>query len=308
MHIVIVNTIAGNGRALTILEKIQRDPSFQANQCRSFITDYKGHAEEIAKQVTEIYHEKIKTVIIIGGDGTLHEVLNGMKHYPEIPLAVIPAGSGNDFARGAGIHTNSVTLFKRIIDHPKVLTFKPGAYRFHNDVKNPRHFMNSIGFGLDAEVAYKADNSSFKKVFNRMRIGFMSYVLAFFTVIPAYQSLDITLTIDGKVKHVKGAYMITVSRHPYYGGGMKIAPQASLKKDFYSVIVVESLPKWKILLLFITVFFGKHTSLREVKQYKGRAITVESPSKIPVQVDGEVGSCRFCKMEIPEQKRMVYLG
>ncbi|WP_051353137.1 diacylglycerol/lipid kinase family protein [Thalassobacillus devorans] len=308
MHIVIVNAIAGNGRASCILEKIQREHSFQTNQCRSFITNYKGHAEEITKQVSEIYHETIKSVIVIGGDGTLHEVVNGLKHYPGIPLAFIPAGSGNDFARGAGIHMDPVDLFKRILDRPRVLSFKTGTYVFRNDDKGRRHFMNSIGFGLDAEVAYKADNSSLKKTFNKMRIGFMSYIIAFFTVLPTYKTLDITLSIDGKVKHVKDAYMVTVSRHPYYGGGMKIAPKARLDKDFYSVIVVESLPKWKIFLLFITVFFGKHTSLREVKQYKGRTITVESQSTIPVQIDGEVCSCRFCSIEIPEQKRRVYLG
>ncbi|GGC94184.1 putative lipid kinase YtlR [Thalassobacillus devorans] len=306
MYIVIVNPIAGYGSALKRFQKIQRDVSFKNNQCRTFFTEYKGHAEEIAAQIAEIYKEQVKTVIVIGGDGTFHEVMNGLNAYPQIPMAFIPAGSGNDFARGAGIPNDPLNSFKHIIRAPRKLTFLPGTYQLKLSPRKRKFFMNSIGIGFDAAVANKAEGSLLKRFFNRIRIGSLSYVTALLAVLPKYEALPIMVKVDGNVVHDTRALMVTVANHPYYGGGMKIAPQASLKDELYSIIIIERIAKWKILLLFITVFFGKHTSLREVKEYKGKSIIIESVAKIPVQIDGETTTTRRCRIEKAAQRRTIY--
>src|SRR5690625_3135915 len=112
MYVFIVNPIAGSGRAIKIFSKIQASQLYKGIKSRYFLTKYKGHAEKVVSHlVKEQSNNNIITIIVIGGDGTLHEVTNGIgkRH---IPIAVIPCGSGNDFVRNFSIGKNPLTILR----------------------------------------------------------------------------------------------------------------------------------------------------------------------------------------------------
>ncbi|MBM7554914.1 diacylglycerol/lipid kinase family protein [Thalassobacillus pellis] len=305
MHIIIINAAAGSGKAVKIFKSIQKDPSFKEKQCRSFLTEYRGHAEKIAAQVAEIYHEKIDSVMVIGGDGTLHEVMNGLNKYPGIPVAFLPAGSGNDFARGIGTKLRALSLFQSIIKSPKKKLFHPGIYQVNASKKAQRYFMNSLGFGIDAAVVRAAEQARYKYILGKLGIGSLRYALVFMQVLRSFVPMEVELEIDGRVLRYNRAFMVTVANHPYYGGGMKVAPHANASSRELGVIVVQDIPKWKTLLMFLTVYTGKHVWMKEVHQYKGNNITIRSNRPMLFQVDGETGKCQSCEMKKSHVKRPV---
>src|SRR5690625_3472336 len=113
MYIFIVNTKAGNGRAKRIFLKLKKTELYQKIDSTFYYTEYEGHAEELVRSIQNM--EEISAIIAVGGDGTLHEVINGVGHH-YIPIAFIPGGSGNDFARGIGLKEKPLQILKSVVE------------------------------------------------------------------------------------------------------------------------------------------------------------------------------------------------
>ncbi|MFD1019094.1 diacylglycerol/lipid kinase family protein [Thalassobacillus hwangdonensis] len=309
MYIVIVNPTAGNGKAMKLFKTIQKDPLFKQKECRTFLTEYEGHGKKIAEQVAEIYKEKITSILVIGGDGTLNEVMNGLRHHRSIPVSTIPAGSGNDFSRGIGVKSNSLELFRKLVTRPKSRRCRLGMYTINGRKKlPPAFFLNSIGIGFDATVALIANKSRYKKILNRLGIGSLSYVLALIQGLSRFEPVALKVIVDGHVSRFEKGFMVTISNHPFYGGGMKIAPTAHIQKPELSVLVIDDISKWKVLFLFVTVFFGKHTRFKEVHLLKGNVITIEAEQRIPIQIDGDTSMADTCEIKKTEEMREFHVA
>src|SRR5690625_1821927 len=216
MYILIINPVAGNGRAKYFYNQFIRDVRIKNVRFKSFFTKYKGHAEEIIR----IYLDKnntfqIKGIIVVGGDGTLHDVINGFDH-DLIPVALIPGGSGNDFARGIRIPKNR----NHIIDNIVKKISKPYSYGHYKlPQKSVRSFLNCVGFGFDAVVANHVNHSKLKRILNKLKLGKLSYLYALLVQLFRYKPIDITIELDGVTKEFPACFFATVSNQPYFGGG-----------------------------------------------------------------------------------------
>src|SRR5690625_861330 len=166
MYIFIVNTKAGNGRAKRIFLKLKKTKLYQKIASTFYYTEYEGHAEEIVRSFQNT--QDISVIIVIGGDGTLHEAINGMDHHV-MPIAIIPGGSGNDFARGIGLKESPLQILKNIVEGRADSPYFLGNYII--DRAEERHFVNSMGFGFDALIAKRANYSFYKRIFNFFNIG-----------------------------------------------------------------------------------------------------------------------------------------
>ncbi|WP_233205006.1 diacylglycerol kinase family protein [Geobacillus sp. WSUCF-018B] len=113
-------------------------------------------------------------------------------------------------------------------------------------------FANSVGCGFDAHIARMANRSAWKGRFNRVGLGSLIYVLYLVIELFRYRPVDLDICIDGRNYSFQQAWMATVSNHPYYGGGMRIAPSARGDDGLLHVTVVGPMPRWKILALFLT--------------------------------------------------------
>ncbi|WP_051359433.1 diacylglycerol/lipid kinase family protein [Paucisalibacillus globulus] len=291
MFIFIVNPIAGNGRAFKIFRKIEKSKLYNKITSRHYLTEYPGHAEEIVKQIVLEKKSAIKAIIIIGGDGTVHEVINGMGD-ANIPISFIAGGSGNDFGRGCRIKGSPLTILKKIVMDKKGLPYWKGNYDIDQD--NQRNFINSIGFGFDAEIAEQANQSSYKNILNTLRLGTLSYVIALIQVLFKFKPFQAEIVIDGNKQMIKDCWMVTIANHQYYGGGMKIIPTAKIQSRVLPVLIIHGISKWKILGLFITVFTGKHVMFKEVNIYEAETFSIKTNHTITLQVDGQTDSCYYC--------------
>lgn len=295
MYILIINPVAGNGRAKQFYKTILKSEQLKEFTFYPFYTEYEGHAEEITQQLFTKYNPAdIYGIIVFGGDGTMHEVLNGMGNV-KVPISFIPGGSGNDFARGISLETKPIKIIHNIITNNKKVTYSLGQYHLNKEVN--RKFVNCIGFGFDAVVAKSANESKLKKQLNKIKLGKISYLIALIKQLFFYKPIQITVEMDGTPKTFSRCFLMTINNQPYFGGGMKINPLAKNNNKHFSVLVVDSIPKWKVLLLFGTVFTGKHIHFKEVHTFKAHHVKVSATEKVPFQVDGETGLTDLCQIK-----------
>ncbi|MBR3120058.1 diacylglycerol kinase family protein [Oceanobacillus profundus] len=300
MYIFIINPKAGSGRALKVFSDIQNSAVYRQMDSQYFFTEYEGHGEAIARKISA--DPEGKTIIVVGGDGTIHEVMNGLIS-TEIRIAFIPAGSGNDFARGCGIKGKPEEILRKIIEHNMVRPYWIGNYTA--DGYGVHKFVNSIGFGFDAAIAHAANQSSYRRFLNALGLGTLSYVIALIYVLMYYKPMSMELEIDNEKRILKDCWMVTIANHPYYGGGMKIIPTAVIQPNVFPLLIIHSISKWKVLALFITVFLGIHTRFKEVEILEATTLKITAETSIPFQTDGQTGKCSSSL--ISKQKEAVHI-
>jgi diacylglycerol kinase (ATP) len=282
----IINPKARNGYSLKVWEKVETRLMDDKIPYLAFFTEYHGHAIKLAAQIVEENNEQ-KVIIAVGGDGTISEVMNGIAKYDNITLGFVPGGSGNDFSRGFQIPANPEEALKVILRlmNEEVPSIDIGKITLKDDSEH--YFINNMGAGFDAFISYEVNHSKTKAWLNKLSLGRLVYVYFLLKKLFSYKCTTIDLSIDGKRHILEQTWFVTVSNQPYYGGGMMIAPDAVPDDGFLDITVVHRLSRIKLLLVFISVFWGKHVHFKEVKTFKGQMVTIHSSSSLYVHADGE---------------------
>jgi len=160
---------------------------------------------------------------------------------------------------------------------------------------NEKYFVNFCSIGLDALIAQEANK--IKKYFSST----YAYVIGVIKALNKFRSLKVDLVIDDK-KYEEEIMLVAVCNGSYYGGGMKIAPQAELSDGKFDICIVRKMSKLKLLFLFPTIFKGKHIKYKEVKMYRGKDVQVFSKCNMNVNADGEIVNNRPIKFEALHKK------
>ncbi|GER66460.1 diacylglycerol kinase [Weizmannia acidilactici] len=283
--IFIVNPAAKNGACLKVWEKMEA--MLGGLQYDVYFSKYRGHAKELAEKFAKKLAEPV-VLVAVGGDGTIHEVINGVHHFSHVTVAYIPAGSGNDFARGYRLPKKPQACIRAIFG---MLEESPSAYdlgHFFTAGGKEGYFVNSLGAGFDAVISERANRSKLKKWLNRVLLGKLAYVLILVLELFKYRPVTVEIAADGVKKVFRRTWLVAVSNQPYYGGGMKISPVADPSDGMLNMIVVHDLSRLKLLLIFFTVFLGKHEYFKEVSTFTGTKMSVISSTPLLVHADGEI--------------------
>ncbi len=288
LYFFVVNTEAGNGRAKKVWAKLKRELDQQQLNYRTFYTKSPRHAEDLTKQIVSMHGDKIQAIIAVGGDGTIHEVINGLGYKHNIRLGFIPAGSGNDFSRGFNIPKSPIQALRNISKkNPRISFIDIGNVKMEERSKE-YFFVNSIGIGFDALVSKMANQSKMKKYLNKLHLGGLVYVYALIGQLFKYKKSEVELSVDGETFHYHDVWFVTVSNQSYYGGGMKIAPKANPYDGILNITVIHGVSPIKLLFLFGTVFIGKHTLIKGVQTHTGTHIKINPKAKLLLHADGEI--------------------
>jgi diacylglycerol kinase (ATP) len=167
---------------------------------------------------------------------------------------------------------------------PKIIMVDCGKI---NNSTISKHFINNFGLGFDGFVSELVNESKVKKALNKIGLGKLSY--AYFVAQALIQFRPFTLTVqnDSNEQQFENVWFATVSNQPYYGGGMNLSPTSKVDDGVLEVTVVNNLPRLKFLLLFLTVFAGKHTKFKAVTQFKIKEATFTADKLLPIHTDGE---------------------
>lgn len=283
MYTFIVNPNARSGLGIRVWKTIEKELQKRAVRYRVFLTGYQGHATRITRKL--LSGDGHVTLTVLGGDGTLNEVINGILHFDQVTLAYIPIGSSNDFARGMRLSRDPLTALDHILAPSRFTRISIGVLKYSS---RSRRFIVSSGLGFDALVCHRAVISTFKRLLNKVALGKLSYVCIALQCLFFQTPGALTLELDSQHPiHFEKVYFTAFMNQKYEGGGFMFCPKANPEDDLLDLIVVEGISKLKILCLLSTAFFGRHTKFTGIHTYQCKKATVRSTRPLPVHTDGE---------------------
>ncbi len=226
---------------------------------------------------------KITDILYLGGDGSINYLINNVDvSRIKQNIYFSKSGSGNDFFRSLRrIKDGNITIGEVKTNEKK--------YRF----------INGAGIGIDSLICHYVNNDKNK--------GQLSYLANFFKAIKNFKKTSFKVKVDGQAHEFDNAFFVAIQNGKYFGGGMKIAPNAEITSDEFDVYVVHSLSKLSIQLIFISVYFGWHKYLtKRVSHFRGKEIEISTPDNQFVQTDGEViDGVRNLKIEMVTKHRIL---
>lgn len=267
----IINPIAGDktGKKMKVkLSKIENYLKSRSIKYKFHFTEYFKHATDITKTLID---NGATTIIVAGGDGTLHDVINGFSDFDKTVLGLLPCGTGNDFASAIGM-PNDIEKSLDII-----LNTEP---KFTDFMQMPSvRGINIIGAGIDVDVL-KRYNALKKKT----KIG---YAKCLFKTLHNFKYTDFNVCIDGEEKQYT-SFIICIANGFRYGGGIPICPPAVAFDNHLDFLTVKKMNKLKLVASFRKLKAGKVLSFSETEHKTMQSISVKSDMPITVNVDGEL--------------------
>jgi YegS/Rv2252/BmrU family lipid kinase len=240
-------------------------------------TQRAGEATQLAREARE---QALDAVFVVGGDGTINEVINGLAQSP-VALGVLPGGTGNVWARELGLPTRSPLHWLPVVESVKILV--PGAVRRIDLGKvNDRYFLQWMGIGLDAEVTYAME----PRTRNQRRLGALAYVISGVTAAANLVGTRTRIWIDDE-RIYRRSILIVVSNSQLYGGIVRIASDARLDDGLLDVNVFSGTGFGSAIRTALGVITGLHVRDPRHSFYRGRSIQIETESPMAVHVDGE---------------------
>lgn len=280
--LVILNPKAAGGKTGALLPRLQAWLKQHQTQAQLVSTEAKGHAQSLAALAAQ---QGIGRVVVVGGDGSLQEVVNGLMQQPanaRCSLGLVSAGRGNDAARGLGL--------PRLL--PDALACAFGSAQRRIDVLlaqdaqgRQRYFTVAGGAGFDAQVAHVMEQP--RRFWMRGEAG---YLLATLRELWHFktQELLITLRTGDSEQQVQAPHLFAAfANSPFYGAGMQICPGARCDDGLIDVCMVGDLSRLAALRALPGIYKGSHLSNPKVSMAQVRSLRIESRSAVPMHLDGE---------------------
>ena len=282
---VIVNPVAGSGRGLDHFPQISKLLRDEHILCEPVFTEHKFHATELTVWAVK---QGYRHIIAVGGDGTLHEVVNGLfiqqeADPREVLLGVVAVGTGNDCMRMFGVprrYQYAVRAIKEqysFLQDVGVISYEESHYR------QSRYMANVAGAGFDAAV-----NRRFTHLQKKGRRGGWLYAWSMVQTFFGYKSTGVKVWIDDRLVYNNLLFSVAIGICKYNGGGMQQLPDAVADDGMFDVSLIRPIHFWHVLFRFRYLFNGGIYRIRHVLQERGSRVRIESSPEVSVEVDGEL--------------------
>lgn len=272
--ILLVNPAAGRGRAAGLAEEAEHAAQATWGAVVRLETTAPGVATTMVRQATEQGAERI---LVLGGDGTMHEAANGLlqasvRERP--PIGILPAGTGNDYAKMAG------TVGHRPADAVRRLS-EGSIRRFDVGTAWGEYFLNSVGIGFDAEVARVVNASKHGS-------GIPAYLMAVARVISRFMPFEVEVKAD-EHHFTDRLLLLEIGIGPCVGGGFRLTPFAQPDDGLLDICAIQHMSVPGILTKLPLAMLGKHTGLRQVRSFRTTSLSITSHNgPLHAQFDGEL--------------------
>ena len=283
MYTFIINPASRSGLGRQVWESLEPILRERGVPYRAYLTSCQRHATRLARELTA--DGKIHTIVVLGGDGTVNEVIGGIQNLSATTLGYIPVGSGNDFARFFRFPSDPGEALSLVLDPPAYADMNIGniVYSGHS-----KRFAVSAGLGFDAAVCHQAVISRLKPVLNRLHLGKLTYAPIALDRLHFLRPARVTVTLDdGSARTFSDTLFVAAMNHPYEGGGFKFCPDANPCDDRLDVIAVSGISRLKAVFLLLLAQKAAHTKASGICIRSCRQIHIESDTALPVHTDGE---------------------
>lgn len=309
MYYIIMNPASKSGRGIEIWKRIEPVLISREVPYQFMTSNYNGHVAKLVADITKTDNDV--NIIILGGDGTINEALQGIRDFSKVKIGYIPTGSSNDLARDMKLDKDPLAILDTILSGKVsrkadigLLTYghcirrgiKTADSNTDNSEKIPdthtaeqRYFVVSSGIGFDAAVCEEALSSHMKDILNKLKLGKLTYLGIALKQLIAAKPVSCELTLDDKTSIRTDHFLFIASMiRQYEGGGFKFCPDADAKDDLLDVCFVGKLSKLLILIALPTAFFGKHYMFPHISHYRAHKIEIKTSAPLWVHTDGEV--------------------
>ena len=285
----IVNETSRSGKTRQIWKDIQQSLIKADVSYEYMITQGRDHATKLASEISQRPEDNI-CIVVIGGDGTMNEVINGIVDFDKVRFGIIPTGSGNDFGGGLDLPKSPEENLQRIISSYKAgedsyRAVDIGLVRWGQNQK--KLFGISSGIGLDAIVCKKALSSKLKNVLNKLGLGSLTYVLLTIITLFSMKTADFEISYDNNKGTLKKTIFAAAMNLRAEGGGVPMAPDANPYDGKLSISSASGIPKWITFLCLPFLVAGKHTHIKGFNLVSCREASIHSSQKMTLHADGE---------------------
>ncbi len=281
--VAVINPSAGGGRCIRDWPTIESYLNKYGVRFEPVFTTRNLHAAVISRKKVLEGHKKI---MVIGGDGTLNEVVNGILcqqqvNSTDITLGMIPVGTGNDWARMFDIPFDYERAIQTLL-RGKTFIQDAGRVLFtRKDRVINRYFLNIAGIGFDAMVTERSNRLKKKGRSNKLL-----YFWNIFTGLYGFRHFNATLNVDGHEKEID-IFSMNIGICQYSGGGMKQVPDAIPDDGIFDLTVIKKIGKFEVLRSIPKLYDGQIKNHRKVESYNGRKISIKSKGPVFLETDGE---------------------
>jgi diacylglycerol kinase (ATP) len=294
----VVNPASGNGAAARRWQEVVEQAAGFGLDGEALLTERPGHATELAEQAA---NQGATLIVVVGGDGTLNETVNGLARTgrSDIELALVPSGTGDDFARSFRI-PGEVDRALEIAAGSTVRTLDVGRARFVDagGEEAERYFANFAGAGISGAIARRGAETS-------RRLGARAaYFWATVAVFSRWKSVEMSVQADDERREGR-LHEVFVANGGYAAGGMWIAPQADASDGLLETVLIGDFTKPEFVITFPKIYRGKHVGHPKVEILRARSVAVEAAVALPVVLDGEQPGTTPASFEIvPDALRL----
>ena len=296
MYRFLINPHSRSGKAKDIWENVKRKLEEKNVRFEYVMTSKAGEAVSLTAQIMEQFRNESadaleNRLVILGGDGTLDEALNGMDFSVPFSLGYIPTGSGCDFARAMKMPVNAEEALDALLASNQVRCLDCGVV-YNGD--SERRFAVSCGAGYDAAVCFQSFEDSSKEVFNRLHLGKLSYLWM------GLQQIIRLKTVNGRLRFCREAEgeweeislkdigFVSMHVQPYEGGGFRFAPKADPGDGLLDICAVTDTSTARIVPVLAASIASKHLEKKGVHYIQCRKAELLLDSPLPSHADGEL--------------------
>jgi diacylglycerol kinase (ATP) len=286
----LVNPASANGSTGKRWPEMARRAATAGLEGDVLFSERAGHLGELARNAALAGAELL---VVVGGDGSVNEVVHGLvglEHPPE--LAILPRGTGWDFVRTFGI-PRATEAAVRVALEGAVQTIDLGrvSYKAWDGHEAYGVFANVASAGMSGAIAQRANGMT------KALGGKASYLLATFAIFKGWSAVETRIAVDGETRSGR-MFDVVVANGRFFGGGMKMCPEAEPDDGLFDVVTIGDVTKWDLVLTMPKIYRGTHLPHPKAEGLRGRVVTIETEEPVPVQLDGEQPGTTPCRFEV----------
>lgn len=294
MYYIIVNPASRSGKGAKLWADVE--PVIKAKKIpyKVFFSQKAGHICQLVREISDSVlgsdPAQLLKLIVLGGDGTINEALQGITDFSRTQIGYLPTGSSNDLARDLKPGNTPSEILDRIFacKCPFLMDIGQLTYLDTDGCMKMRYYIGSCGIGYDAAVCKEVSVSKFKNFFNRIGLGKLTYLVIALKQLLATKKAGCTFTLDnGQTITLPRFLFMAFMQHKYEGGGFMFCPDADCQDGLLDFCLAGDIPKWKVLIILPFALKGRHYRFKEVYGYRSSSLTLDASVPLFIHTDGE---------------------
>ena len=277
--IFLVNPASANGSTGRRWPELARRAAAAGLEGATLFSERQGHLAELAREAAL---DGAELLVVVGGDGSVNEVANGLAGLGRQPeVAIVPRGTGWDFSRTFGI-PRKVDDAVHVALEGDVRTIDVGraSYRAWDGSDATTSFANVASAGMSGAIAQRANETT------KALGGKASYLWATFAVFSGWEATEIEVVVDGE-RRTGRMFDVVVANGRFFGGGLQICPEAEPDDGLFDVLTIGDVTKRDLVLTMPKMYRGTHLPHPKAELLRGPSVTVTSETPLPIELDGE---------------------